>query len=200
MVPVSCTNGTFRWDYPKGHAILHFKDYGKTTSLCFSESLGGDIFTITDKNNHMQLNQLNRGSSAQVCTADSASGQPFVIQVDAPDTMYYMGEFAYEVKIPEDADWTANITVPVSCTNGTFYWNYPRGHAILQFKNYGKTTAICLSDIVGGGMFTITDETHDKQLDQLLRAERVCTDDSEDSFVIQVDAPKFQTYVGGFAY
>ncbi|XP_052766220.1 uncharacterized protein LOC128207381 [Mya arenaria] len=98
MVPVSCTNGTFRWDYPKGHAILHFKDYGKTTSLCFSESLGGDIFTITDKNNHMQLNQLNRGSSAQVCTADSASGQPFVIQVDAPDTMYYMGEFAYEVK------------------------------------------------------------------------------------------------------
>ncbi|XP_052766171.1 uncharacterized protein LOC128207348 isoform X2 [Mya arenaria] len=102
--------------------------------------------------------------------------------------------------IPEDADWTANITVPVSCTNGTFYWNYPRGHAILQFKNYGKTTAICLSDIVGGGMFTITDETHDKQLDQLLRAERVCTDDSEDSFVIQVDAPKFQTYVGGFAY
>jgi len=43
-------NGTFRWDYPKGHTMVHFSNPQQTAyTVCFLDDLGGDIFTIIDK-------------------------------------------------------------------------------------------------------------------------------------------------------
>ncbi|KAH3787705.1 uncharacterized protein LOC127841913 [Dreissena polymorpha] len=96
-VPRSCTNGTFRWDYPRGHVALLFENFGRATAACFRDSLGGEAFSITDvtSGHHMtQLPRLVRGSDKIVCTAAS-HGQPLNIRVDAPEDIVYMGEFAY---------------------------------------------------------------------------------------------------------
>ncbi|XP_052228110.1 uncharacterized protein LOC127842583 [Dreissena polymorpha] len=96
-VPKSCTNGTFRWDYPRGHVILLFEDFGRATVACFRDSLGGGFFNITDitPGHHMtQLPNVEWGSDKSVCTAASIE-KPLNIRVDAPEMMVYMGEFAY---------------------------------------------------------------------------------------------------------
>ena len=57
-----CYNGTFDWNYPRGFVLLDFIKYNKPVSICFTDSLGGEVFTITDKIHDVQLDPLRRGS------------------------------------------------------------------------------------------------------------------------------------------
>jgi len=63
-VPSNCTSGTFRWDYPSGHVTLNFPLQTRVVKVCFSEGMGGDYLTLTDKTSNIQLAQLDWDNSA----------------------------------------------------------------------------------------------------------------------------------------
>merc|ERR1712137_207637 len=99
-VPSDCTNGTFRWDYPKGHTMVHFNNSMRTEAkICFGEDLGGDIFTIVDLTEgiNVTLPHVDRErTDSTVCTPVTES-EDILLRIDAPSTMYYMGAVSYVV-------------------------------------------------------------------------------------------------------
>ncbi|KAH3706715.1 uncharacterized protein LOC127859002 [Dreissena polymorpha] len=99
-VPKSCVNGTFRWDYPRGTAVLYFADYTKTTTVCFRELVGGWDYTLTDltpgHGNATLPHIQDRDRSIPICT-NSTFVDSLVIQVK-PDHLVYVGEFIYQLK------------------------------------------------------------------------------------------------------
>ncbi|KAL4229348.1 hypothetical protein ACF0H5_012387 [Mactra antiquata] len=105
--------------------------------------------------------------------------------------------------IPASSDFTFDVDIPSFCANGTFTWNYPKGHALITFHNVDeKPTTLCVLQGLGIGMFTITDMTNNKQLgqsgDQYTWS---CSDaTTEPEIILKVDAPEIMTYMGNVEY
>ncbi|XP_060596129.1 uncharacterized protein LOC132750200 [Ruditapes philippinarum] len=94
-VPAKCKNGTFRWDYPKGHAMLHFQNmHGMEMKICIKDSLGGTFFNVTDKATNERLGPFDYETYACL---QPTSEREVVLQVDAPLDLRYMGEFEYRI-------------------------------------------------------------------------------------------------------
>lgn len=56
---------------------------------------------------------------------------------------------------------TENVIITPSCLEGTIDWNYPRGSLKVLF-NQPKPYSLCLTDWIGGGSFTIYDNSFGK--------------------------------------
>ncbi|KAH3787702.1 uncharacterized protein LOC127842582 [Dreissena polymorpha] len=95
-VPKSCTNGTFVWHYPGGNVYLLFKDYKRSTAVCFRTPFGDNIFKIYDATSGHKMRLLpipERNNDKSVCTT-AAVGRRLKIRVYA-EPIYYMGKFAF---------------------------------------------------------------------------------------------------------
>ncbi|XP_045191030.2 uncharacterized protein LOC123547851 [Mercenaria mercenaria] len=94
-VPANCTNGTFRWDYPRGHTMLEFENEHRTEiTICIKDSVGGDIFNITDKATNQCLGKFDYEKWA---CFQASTAQDIVLQVDAPLEPRYMGQIEYKI-------------------------------------------------------------------------------------------------------
>ncbi|XP_060596112.1 uncharacterized protein LOC132750184 [Ruditapes philippinarum] len=94
-VPAKCKNGTFRWDYPQGHAMLHFQNmHGMEIKICIKDSLGGTFFNVTDKATNERLATFDYENWS--CTEQS-SAKDILIQVDAPIMRIYVAAIEYKV-------------------------------------------------------------------------------------------------------
>ncbi|XP_045190934.1 uncharacterized protein LOC123547742 isoform X2 [Mercenaria mercenaria] len=94
-VPANCRNGTFRWDYPKGHTMLEFQNVHETErTICIKDSLGGDVFNITDKAYNQRLGKFDYKHWA---CFQATSARVVMLQVDAPLELRYMGEIEYKI-------------------------------------------------------------------------------------------------------
>ncbi|XP_060596116.1 uncharacterized protein LOC132750189 [Ruditapes philippinarum] len=94
-VPAKCRNGTFRWDYPKGHAMLHFQNmHEMEITICIMDRVGGTVFNVTEKATNQRLGTFDYETSA---CFEPTSERDIVLQVDAPLSLRYMGEFEYRI-------------------------------------------------------------------------------------------------------
>ncbi|XP_071152539.1 uncharacterized protein [Mytilus edulis] len=95
---------------------------------------------------------------------------------------------------------TENVIITPSCLEGTIDWNYPRGSLKVLF-NQPKPYSLCLTDWIGGGSFTIYDNSFGKMTHlKMLSSEAQCIQSNGHHAVLKVEAPSMQTYMGGFTY
>ncbi|KAL4229470.1 hypothetical protein ACF0H5_012508 [Mactra antiquata] len=108
----------------------------------------------------------------------------------------------YSGGIPDSLDFTTDVNVPATCRNGTFRWDYPRGHSMVMFHNLHRTpTKICIRDALGGQVFTITDMTNNKQIGAFDEKTWACTDvTSAQEITLKIDAPEELRYMGEVEY
>ncbi|KAH3795073.1 uncharacterized protein LOC127838083 isoform X1 [Dreissena polymorpha] len=99
-VPKTCANGTFLWNYPRGHVVLLFEDYGRTTAVCLYDDDGYsfNIYDITPGHHMAHMQVLERQSDRRMCTAP-ATGQPVKIRVDATERNAYQGTFKFYLEL-----------------------------------------------------------------------------------------------------
>ncbi|XP_052807451.1 uncharacterized protein LOC128236561 [Mya arenaria] len=96
-VPGHCTNGTFRWDYPRKTVLLHFPPAmnGHFRSVCVRNQILGNVFTVRDATHTLGMPMLI--GEKESCTIKHDKN--ITLRIDAPDTLYYMAALWYRLKV-----------------------------------------------------------------------------------------------------
>ncbi|KAH9494523.1 hypothetical protein Btru_042347 [Bulinus truncatus] len=169
-IPKNCQFGHVAWSYPLGSAFMPYTDGNKAFQLCIEEEWASELSRVQGlvDGQYKDLPLPTKGTPA--CTK-SCDGHAALL-ISAPTDLNFLSSFNYriieekstlflvssetgygdpctatdfEINGPFDANHNAlNLTILNDCTNGSVYWNYPEGTAILSAKRPDTVFDLCI--------------------------------------------------------